>query len=1156
MNFKEYVESRLLDNKAIALWGRLLELIADCNNHLAQVTTQMPTYDIHDVNHSERVQENIFELIVLKKEKLSIYELILLYASSYFHDSGMALPEWEHELLKATEGTEKVYDNTVPVAQKDGSLRNDLKSSMSLATIKKYIENNKKALYGDFQELKDFIFAPKSESKLQENLAVWVREYQEFRNRYAVELRENLDDQAAFIELSNEIRCDFIRSTHHRRGKEYILSMQKLFSPILGERESFQFVSDLAEVCRVHYEEFNQVLSLGNSSLSALGDANLSFVGTLLRLGDILHYDERRAPGSLRVEKRIASSSSLSHWNSKNSVDYEIVNSCDGVSIRFSAFCRNPDSYYGLQSHLDAIDVELRNYGILKSNVLLRPDSSHYDLLLDSKVDRKNIAWDSDVFRPGLNAAFTMNQDSIMSLLAGTKLYADKYLCIRELYQNSLDACKCMMAENGLRGCKELFRIEFGLEKNKKGEQCLYCLDNGTGMDDYIINNYFLRIGDSYYTSKDFIGNNTEWGNCVHPTSQFGIGALSCFMVGSRIEVITKHFADEAKAISFTIDNTKNRFYYTPVDSLDKERIGRHGTLLRIVLDDAIKEELDVELPDNLEKMVYWSSHSRYGEISPIVEQFERSLFYKVNSQIALLHDGICVSVRTEDNVAHSIIPHDECFKPGTGWATRQFLEEDCGIRFWGIASTDVMQNALRYGPNTEIIKLQCEHKGIELISFLNASKHELDCYDESVFYLNSFLWLSRRSCVYVDGISVSDSNMHDLLYSVFGDAIMSNACCEINFKGGIRPRLTADRNNIVDYSDELKQALLELANQIPKMIVDKLVSYFESHNLDFESELAELVIRQVLDAFRDFSGEIMKELTRASFGKLDLVHLQSTEAEGHSLKRVINEPHLSIEGYDSRGLDDISEEVLFGKIFGAREIKVKDADVSLVSNCFLPPTAVNMPGGKRFLHSHEWIVLADSWEGKFAEYDVVTQLWPLVPERLFQKVSSRHFNDAGPIDRVRIVDGMRNGIWGVSRLSSVLISRRYNITAFQGVGLREENRRIGEPGELLKSFFFGELHYLDRRKSEDDEICRYALYVFVTPDSLTESQEAELKEYVGNDDYAEGVKKGWSVLILEGAQYYFEPGIQKKASLIERAKKDLAQSEVVYLDLEGNKLS
>ena len=92
------------------LWLVSKDIIQSVVEHSKQISSQMSEYDIHDERHSEKVIEIMEHLLVEKIEKLSFYELILLYLSAYLHDSGMALPNWEYEALRAVEGCDKYYD--------------------------------------------------------------------------------------------------------------------------------------------------------------------------------------------------------------------------------------------------------------------------------------------------------------------------------------------------------------------------------------------------------------------------------------------------------------------------------------------------------------------------------------------------------------------------------------------------------------------------------------------------------------------------------------------------------------------------------------------------------------------------------------------------------------------------------------------------------------------------------------------------------------------------------------------------------------------------------------------------------------------------------------------------------------------------------------
>jgi HSP90 family molecular chaperone len=79
----------------------------------------------------------------------------------------------------------------------------------------------------------------------------------------------------------------------------------------------------------------------------------------------------------------------------------------------------------------------------------------------------------------------------------GTNLYTEKTVALRELLQNSIDACRCRKAkEAGYEGKISYKQVK---EHTDEGEiRKIIVEDNGVGMDDYVIENYFMRIGKSY----------------------------------------------------------------------------------------------------------------------------------------------------------------------------------------------------------------------------------------------------------------------------------------------------------------------------------------------------------------------------------------------------------------------------------------------------------------------------------------------------------------------------------------------------------------------------------------------------------------------------------------------------------------------------------
>ena len=541
------------DEKSANLWNICQKIIDNINAHNKQIIAQMQEYDTHDQEHSEKVleiMENILDPTTI--EKMSFYELILLYMSAYLHDSAMAMPNWEYTLLRAVEGTEEYNDSTLSF-----KICNDYKRVHTFSEALDMVQNNKDKLF-DYEKARQYVCMKPTEEALIESLAELMCSYEEFRNGYTEELDGCKDSVSKYMNKSKFIRSEFIRQTHHIRVVDNVYALKGKIADAIGGFYAESFVEDLAAVCRCHGEKLEKIFELPIARKDWSDEnANIQFLAILLRLGDVIHFDSERAPMSLYAEKQISDAESYKHWNAKfQELQYTVHNENSKVSIRYQAYCREPEMYYFIQDYLDGIDNEIDNYYILKNRweLIQNRELERYYLNID-KVDRTQIKYDRDRFVPDKNMKFVLNQSKILELLMGIQLYKDKFLCIREIYQNALDASKCMKAYNRKLGKTENLTIQFGVgveEIQGKTEKYIYCLDHGTGMNEYIIRNYLLHIGNSYYKSKEFAKKNTDWGYDVNPTSQFGIGLLSGYMLADKIGITTIHYEDN-KALSFVL---------------------------------------------------------------------------------------------------------------------------------------------------------------------------------------------------------------------------------------------------------------------------------------------------------------------------------------------------------------------------------------------------------------------------------------------------------------------------------------------------------------------------------------------------------------------------------------------------------------------------
>ena len=1144
-------------NKPQLLWNAVKKFEADCVNHLGQISAQMPNYDIHDERHSQKVLENVEALLGEKATQLSFYELILLHSSCYLHDAAMALPVWEYDLLRSVEGNDAVFDNTVKF-----QIRNDFKPPQTLAELKNFVVLNKSDLYGDFTKVADFIFSPDDEDTFQLDLARRAQNYELFRNEYAEQLESRSDDLQKYLDLSQSLRIEFIRKTHHMRVTDYVENLKYLLIDPIGTAASARFLDDLSAICRSHGEgsEFIGDMSV-NSHIEQIGEANLQFIAVLLRLGDIIHFSADRAPSSLLSEKRILDKTSRIHWETKlNDTHYQILKQNGKTVIKFSAYCAEPSEYYFLCQYLDWIDEEIEYYfSFFHSLEYCKVDNiAKYDLQLCDRVDRSDVIADKTKFIPDHTAKFTMDQSKILDLLMGTQLYKDKYLCLRELYQNALDTSKCMKARDMNQGIRTTYRITFGLDIDSKGQKYVYCLDQGTGMTKDIVKNYFLRIGNSYYKSHEFIRDNVTWKNKVCPTSQFGIGVLSCFMLGEKLEVTTKHVDSAEGAFAFCLEAKSERFYYIPVNPLDEERVGTHGTLIKIFLYEEEAEKIHNELPKDYIYQIY--SNESHRSLQNTNDQLINSIYYQVNRQIAICPPEIEVVVCVQGHDV-PIIPRTEIFDYRKPDVDLEKLESIWSEYHFMDGTVNPYKDVVECRNYIKNIPIHINEDGIELDTFISLPMKGIPVKSKYIFSFEQYTWGRHNPQIFVDGITMSESRGIDEVEYSFGLKLWQSGNILLNFTGKVRPILSVDRNSIIQYPKEALQICEKIVEKLIVAVVKTFTTHLEQEHIAVDSDEANLAFDLIYERYSDFSGKLLQLLQQSTFGNSNLQAIKGSLSENVStINDAIKAESFTIKDIDMLSLKSVVHELVIGKMIPATKVELQDHNLMVTSSSFDPPSDIFNEYQKSH-HSLEYVIKADSWTGIFADYDIVNQVWPVVPERVFNKIS---LFDEGKIpgfnekqNRIKIISNAGNGLQGIAKIEPAMVNPKFGISAHKKDPFTKQRCLIGTCEQVLNGFWLFELnqHGELRRKENID----YALYVYIAPKKLSDVDENVLQDYIGIDDvYVQGVKEGWSILFLGYDQkYYILPGIHEKQNLIELIPPSIRNRRdgITYQSLDGSKL-
>lgn len=480
--FKKLTELNNPDSKS--LYNSLESICDEACQRIKLAPKYLPEYTLHDEIHFVRVTELMALILGNTINYLNSAEIILLLLAAYFHDQGMVPEPSEYTTIKKDEKFIMFRDNW----------------------------------YSDHPNRKELL--------------------------YKIQDRDTSSDEVdrlnmLIAELENAMFTDYIRITHGDRGKE-------LIAKIYGKDPRFEIqncnISNiLGNLCQSHCFSVHEII---NSSDFNIDDQvgqfkiNLQYLAAVLRLADIMDFDRDRTPDILFRSIHFTSPISVLEWEKHRSVKGWQISK---KRIRFTCEFEHPIFESSVRKFLDFIDEELSDCHLMCN--LFPAEQKDYLLLLPLKVDRSRIKPKNSSYIYH-DLEFSLSRDEIVKLLLTENLYKTKSICIRELLQNSLDALRFRKAQFKCQDADwSAGKVDFEHYQDENGYHILSCSDNGVGMDEKVIINFFTKAGRSYYRSSEFERKRVEFrskGVDFDPCSKFGIGFMSCFMLGDKITVETR----------------------------------------------------------------------------------------------------------------------------------------------------------------------------------------------------------------------------------------------------------------------------------------------------------------------------------------------------------------------------------------------------------------------------------------------------------------------------------------------------------------------------------------------------------------------------------------------------------------------------------------
>jgi len=536
--------------EASELSSRVSAVVNEVWPVLQQVSRSFPLYTLHDPEHSFRVAQNMARLIPENTlANLDGIELSILIYSAYLHDIGMA------------------------------SSQDEFYSWIESDEYRAFVASHDKWAYA----LEAY------DHEMPDEL---TRKQKKQGKRPAKQLKEDNRD-IRLRKLQDVIYTDFLRENHATRGARYVIdnygangsSDNKIQ---IGE---VNYAESIALVCKSHWDNANLLRNTEYRRDSYIGNlpANLQYCSVILRLADLVDLDPERTPKVLldfihfdlqnpNISKDAVEQStfkSAEEWAKHRSVlGYKLTPD----EIRIEAKCSHPAIQRGLREWCEYIDAERRDCRLIVQDNK-KEITDKYVLGLANDVRKDFIESDGSFIYTDFR--FQLDYDRIVTLLMGTELWGDPSVVFRELLQNALDACQHRLALSERLGVPYKPRISFHLTEpfhNRERQAILTCTDNGTGMNQSIIENFLMRIGRSYYNSPDFRRQNLD----IFPISQFGLGIMSCFMLTNRVQIETQHVDESLRKdppLSVQIDSSGRYVILSPLKG------SREGTSVSLIFD-------------------------------------------------------------------------------------------------------------------------------------------------------------------------------------------------------------------------------------------------------------------------------------------------------------------------------------------------------------------------------------------------------------------------------------------------------------------------------------------------------------------------------------------------------------------------------------------
>jgi hypothetical protein len=518
---------------------------------------EMETFTMHDRMHGNKVAHLMWHIIPAeRRERLAPPEIGMLIGAAFLHDVGMALSPAERDARLDPESD--LWERL----EVDESLKQAIDELRTRVRDENLGETQRRRAERQLAQAEEVLLS------------------QDTRERHATERRyeEVLD---GLVQMS---QTDPERIPDPRVALSF-------------DGDSFR--KKLVEVCVSHGQDAESLVESDrvNTALPRFPkdypvgccNVDLHLVAAALRLADILDFDRERTPPVLfhyLLPGPLTSAGdnrSILEWGKHLTISNWHI---EDEAIVFRGRSTSHIVHHAVVQFAGEIEKEIEATRATFGAFL----KGEWPFILP-KLVKDDITPDGYRYVP---YRFELDDERVYTLLMGGAIYNQPLVAVRELIQNAVDACKLRDALLRMHEPELVPKTEgrITIKYCESDADCanplLVVEDTGIGMDEWVLERFFLKVGRSYYRSSEFSRTRVDLrrhGLDFAPVSEFGIGFLSSFLIADQVRVET------AMADSVRRDTRKRTLIIDGptrlirLDEHDNTGPGRHrGTRVSLLL--------------------------------------------------------------------------------------------------------------------------------------------------------------------------------------------------------------------------------------------------------------------------------------------------------------------------------------------------------------------------------------------------------------------------------------------------------------------------------------------------------------------------------------------------------------------------------------------